>query len=128
MNARESAFGQFVFTNSSPGERIIEIATAILTGDLGAIEGARLLACQRLRISLGEDDPDFLPFISIEHHTDHLPVGHARRLWRRDALSDKDLEIAVAEDNLRDEIMPACMRLIQRFGPPSFADGFHEFR
>ena len=71
---------------------MVKIASAIIAGDIGIIEGARELAL--LGHEIADDfDSDFMPFVAIDSETDHLPVGKVRKFWSPEALRDKDKEI-----------------------------------
>src|SRR6266702_3558837 len=65
MNDEESSS-----PNPSPQQRVIEAASATLRGELGVIEGSRLLCTLRFRVSSLDHDPDFLPFFAIDSETD----------------------------------------------------------
>jgi hypothetical protein len=104
----------------SPQERIVEIASAMLRGELGVIEGTRLLRELGFRVSSLDHDPDFIPFIGIDSMTDHLPIGDKQRyLWAPDALARKDLEIQAADAYWREKAFTACRRLLDRFSSTS---------
>jgi hypothetical protein len=100
-------------------QRVIEAASAILRGELGVIEGSRLLCSFRFRVSSLDHDPDFLPFVAIDSETDHLPVGDVRQHWAADALASKDQEIQAAEAFYRDHALAGCERLLARFSSTS---------
>jgi hypothetical protein len=48
-----------------------------------------------------------------------LPIGDVRRLWKEEALVDKDREVEEAERLYRDGAFEGCRKLIARFGRPS---------
>jgi hypothetical protein len=95
--------------------QVAKIAAQMLAGNLGMIEGARLLAGLRHEVEVGEDDPDFLMFVAIESETDHLPVGQEREMWAPESLARKDLEISRAESYAREDAVEACRNLVRRF-------------
>ena len=103
----------------TPGQQVVAVATAILRGQLGVIEGSRRLCSLRPHASSLDHDPDFLPFIGIDSETDHLPVGDVRQYWVADALVGKDLEIQEAETCYRDSAIAGCERLLSRFSSAS---------
>jgi hypothetical protein len=86
----------------------------MVRGELGVIEGARLVCRLQSRISSRDHDPDFLPFVAIDSETDHLPVGDVRQYWAADALARVDHEIQAAEAFHRDQAIEACERLLVR--------------
>ncbi|MEO6971110.1 MAG: hypothetical protein ABI217_09475 [Chthoniobacterales bacterium] len=96
-------------------QQVIAAASAILRGELGVIEGSRLLCSLRSRASSSYHDPDFLPFVIIDDASDHLPIGDVRRYWAADALAGKDLEIQAAEALHRTDAVAGCERLLIRF-------------
>jgi hypothetical protein len=97
-------------------QQVIAAASAILRGELGVIEGSRLLCGLRFRASALDHDLDFDPFVAIDDATDHLPIGEVRRYWAVDALTRKDLEIQVAEALHHADAVAGCERLLIRFG------------
>src|SRR4051812_7924138 len=99
----------------SPQQRIVDVASAILRGELGIIEGSRQLCSLQFRVSSLDHNPDFLSFVGIDSETDHLPVGDVRRHWAADALARKDIEIRKAEAFYRDHAIAGCERLLARF-------------
>ncbi len=103
------------FTEQSPQQQVVEAASAMLHGELGIIEGSRLLAGLCCRVSSLEHDPDFLCFVGIDSETDHLPIGDIRQHWASEALAVKDAEIRAAESFHRDHAIAACQVLLRRF-------------
>lgn len=94
----------------------VETARAVLSGNVGIIQGSVRLA------SLAHDivpnwtaDEDFLVFGVLSSETDHLPVGSARQYWSQVALADADQEISRIEQSARDEVVRACANVIKRF-------------
>lgn len=110
MTNTESAFAE-----QPPQQQVIEAASAMLRGELGIIEGSRLLAGFCPRVSLAEHDPDFRCFIGIDSETDHLPVGAVRLRWAAEALAGKEEEIREAETFHRARAIAACQVLLLRF-------------
>ena len=98
-----------------PQQYVIEAASAILRGELGVIEGSRLLCSLRSRVSALDRDPDFVTFVGIESETDHLPIGEVRQFWAGDALARLAPEIQAAEDHFRVPAFTAAQRLLDRF-------------
>jgi hypothetical protein len=50
--------------------------------------------------------------IGLESETDHLPVGEVRKLWAPDALEEKDVQIARAEELYRADFLETCRRIL----------------
>ena len=96
-------------------QRVVQVASRVIAGEIGVIEGAREL--NQLGHEIADDfDADFMTFKAIDSETDHLPVGEVRRLWSRPALLEKDREIREAEDLHRRDGEEACRKLIRRYG------------
>lgn len=96
-------------------EQVLSTARMMLNGDLGIIQGARILTTLRHHVTDEDHDADFMPFIGIESETDHLPLGTVRQHWSEAALLTKDARIQEAEDFFRDAALSACIRLVERF-------------
>lgn len=109
-----------VSPSRAPQQLVVEVATAILRGELGVIEGSRLLCSLQFCVSSLDHDSDFLPFVGIDSETDHLPVGDIRQHWAADALARKDIDIENVEALYRDSAIAGCERLLARFSvtPP----------
>ncbi|MEK7706284.1 MAG: hypothetical protein AAB426_15090 [Myxococcota bacterium] len=60
-------------------------------------------------------DPDLVVFIGVDSETDDLPVGDVRALWNRDALREKDVELARANDLYRESVERACRNILRRY-------------
>ncbi len=103
----------------TPQQQVVAVATSILQGELGIIEGSRRLSDLQSRVTSLDHDPDFLPLVGIDSETDHLPLGEVRQHWAADALAEKDIEIRAAEAFYRAAAFAACERLLARFGPTS---------
>ena len=110
MNENEA-----VSISSSPQQQVVTVASAILSGQLGVIEGSRLLCSLRSRVSSLDHDPDFIAFVGLDSETDHLPIGAVRRHWAPAALANKDIQIQAAEQHWHDTAIAACHRLLRRF-------------
>lgn len=94
--------------------KVVAICEAMLGEEIGIIAGSRRL--QNLGHELLDDhDEDLLTFVAIDSQTDHLPVDYERQNWSKEALAEKDKEIAEAETFHRDAALAACKRLIERF-------------
>jgi hypothetical protein len=95
-------------------EEAVRICRAVLNGEKGVIEAARILS--RVRFDLdAENDSDFLIFVGIDSETDHLPVGETRNRWNPEALRLKDRELAEAESLFRKRAYDACEGLIKKY-------------
>jgi hypothetical protein len=87
--------------------RAAAIASEMLCGAMGMIEGSRSLVSLRPEVEVAEDDPDFRVFIAI--------VGAERRQSASDAVERKSDEISAAEAHAREDGSEACRNLILRF-------------
>lgn len=96
--------------------RVLDVAQAILRGDVGVIEGSRALSALRHEVCSSDLDPDFAIFVAIDDQTDHLPTTKDRHLWAQDALDQLAPEIARFEVVERDAVLVAARRLVGRFG------------
>lgn len=93
------------------------IASAMLAGETGLIDGVRRLAS--LAHDLVDDwtaDADFRVFGALAGEADHLPAGEQRALWAADALAARDAEVHRMERDARTEVEAACRGVIARFG------------
>ena len=85
--------------------RAAAIASEMLCGAMGMIEGSRSLLTLRPEVKVAEDDPDFRVFIAI--------VGEERRA--SDLAERNAEEISAAEAHAREDGSEACRNLILRF-------------
>jgi hypothetical protein len=92
--------------------QLIEIACAMLSGQLGIIAGARQIVRLRPNITAADFDRDFLIFVGIDSETDALPAGAERQYWDPAVLLAKDLEIARADDFYRESALAGCRSLV----------------
>ena len=112
--------------------RIVEIASAILDGRLGVVEGARRLMAFRFDADPGQEDKDLLGMCGIESQTDHLPLGPVRQDWDPSELRRMDAEIADHEAFFRESALRRCRALVQRYARSALdhaiamMQGFHE--
>jgi hypothetical protein len=95
--------------------RAVNIATQMLDGKTGIIEGARLLWRLQSEVTDQDFDADFLIFILIVSETDGLPIGPERELWATSALIEKDKQVEHAQDLYREEALASCKALVERF-------------
>ena len=94
----------------------VAAAQAVLAGDLGIIEGARVLSSLAPRlVDNWATDPEFHVFGVLDSETDHLPVGRVRELWDPSALAEKDVTVQRIEAASRTEVEEACRRLMVRY-------------
>ena len=89
-----------------------EIAQAVLDGRTTVLEGVRALVSLAHTDAVADvEEPRFI--IAVESETDHLPVGEVRKLWALSALTEKDLEIARAEELYIADFLETCRRIVQ---------------
>jgi hypothetical protein len=96
--------------------KILEIAQAMLDGQMSYLLGARKLDSLRHDVSRSGDDADFMVFVAIASDTDDYPLGPVRELWDKDALERLQPEIDAAERWAKEQSMSTCAKLVQRFG------------
>jgi len=97
-------------------EKVLKTARAILKGELGIIEGARLLST--LAPDLVADwkvDPDFLVLAALDSETDDLPVGKQKKLWDATALAEREKVVARIEAEAKQNVEAACRNILRRF-------------
>lgn len=87
-------------------KEILRLCRAVLGGEIGIIEGSRLLSKYATDVS-EKHDSDFIIFVGIDSETDHLPIGSTRKLWSNSVLVEKDKEIK----NSRTSGRKKCLRL-----------------
>ena len=89
-----------------------EIAQAVLDGRTTVLEAVRELVSLAHTDAVAElEDRRFI--IGVESETDHLPVGEVRKLWAPDALKEKDVEIARADELYRADFLETCQRIVK---------------
>jgi len=98
---------------------MVDLARAMLRGEIGILAGARRMLVYRFGAGLDESDDDMLTFVAIESQEDHLPVDPSERAhWNAEALARNDVEIAEAEAFHRPAALAACESLVRRFAAP----------
>ena len=98
---------------------VARLATAILKGELGIVEGVRGLVRLQSQVTKADFDPAFLSLIGIDSETDVFPIGIVRQHWAPEALVDYDRERQLMEAHYRDDAFEACRQLLKRFSPAS---------
>jgi len=97
--------------SESDHRRAREIAQAVLDGRTPVLEAARALFSVAHTDAIAEfEDRRFI--IGVASETDHLPVGEVRKLWAPDALEEKDVEIARAEELYKADFLETCRRIV----------------
>jgi hypothetical protein len=94
--------------------RIVEIARAMLAGQLSFIEGSREIS--EVAPADLRDDPDIVVFVLIDSETDTLPLGDQQKLWQPAALESLKPRIKQSEQWAKDVAAPHCRSLIARLG------------
>jgi len=95
---------------------VVEIARAMLAGQLSFLSGSRTLATLRHEAGVRDDDADFMTFVAIDSETDELPIGQVREYWDSAALEKLEPEIQAAEGWAKEIGKSACVALIARYG------------
>ena len=97
---------------------ILHVAKQLIAGEIGIIAASRELGHLR-----HDAEPQvakiLMTFAGIDSETDALPIGRVRKEWSRDALEQKDKEIADAEQFYKDSAINAAAELIRLLDAPS---------
>jgi hypothetical protein len=96
--------------------KLVGTAKSMLAGDVGPIEGSRLIACLRWETS-DEENPVFNPFVGIDSETDDVVVVGDRSLWAQAFLDEIDRKYAAYDEVLRPGIGADCQALLAVFEP-----------
>ncbi len=102
-------------------QQVVQLAKAMLRGEVGVLQGCRMMLAYRFCTGLDEFDEDLLTFVGVESQEDHLPIGPERQFWNPAALERVDGEIKEAERVHRPAVMLACESLIRRLEAPPAA-------
>lgn len=97
-------------------KKVITVARDILIGQVGVIQGARLLLELQRTVTGDDFDPDFGIFHAICSDTDHLYLPGECDLLAPETRAEMDREIKAWEERYRDDAFAACRKLIARFG------------
>jgi hypothetical protein len=96
-------------------DRVIETARKIICGEIGVVEGSRILSALRVEVTEADHDPDFIPFIGIDSESDHIPLGSVRAHFSATGLERMDAELKAIEDHYRQLAIEASQRLLERY-------------
>jgi hypothetical protein len=103
-------------TSDEDKRNAVVIASAVVNGELGPIEGSiRLYALSHNLVSHWHADEDFVVFGGVASETDHFPIGSARQYWNPIALAREDKKIADYESRIKASVISACQNVIARF-------------
>jgi Protein of unknown function (DUF2489) len=94
----------------------ISKAQAVVSGDLGVLEGSIALAA--LAHNLVPDwrlDPDFSVFGAVSSEIDDLPFGSVREGWSKDVLDRADSKASEYAALTGQQVLLACRNVIARF-------------
>jgi hypothetical protein len=99
-----------------PLRQALQVAQAVLDGELGVIEGCRALADYAHDIVPDWGiDADFVIFGAVASDTDDLPLGECRRFWSARALAEADAKLDAITIAVANEVRAACVNVIARF-------------
>lgn len=90
---------------------LIKTARAMLTEELGLLEGCRKIAALRLETP-DVESPLFDTFRAVASETDHLPIGDVRKLASSAHLRRADQEASEYLMRATPRILSACESLI----------------
>jgi Protein of unknown function (DUF2489) len=101
--------------NSESGTRkIVEVARAMLSGDLDLIEGARRI--NQLRFETADPESDlFLPIRGFESETADYPMGAVRDNWAAPFLAEQDRTISEYVERSRKGVLEDCRRIVDAY-------------
>jgi hypothetical protein len=95
----------------------VRCASAILSGELGVLEGSVAIAQVADRVVPSWfEDPDFAAIGGVASECDGLLLGDVRHQWQGDALARMDAEAQRYTDQVRDTVVKACENIVARFG------------
>ena len=100
----------------SARETAVQIAPAILGGELPVLDGCHALAALRAEAGVEEHDPDFQVFAVISSETDALPMGPVKAQWAAAALARLGPEMQSATAWATPQAFAACQSVVHRFG------------
>ncbi|PAU75815.1 hypothetical protein CK501_16490 [Halovibrio salipaludis] len=92
-------------------EKIIEICTSMIDGEINLIEGCRKLVSLRHRTGEPENEI-FSPLRAVDSETDHFPIGGMREYCSKEYLEVSDREVADYLDEVQPQIIEACKRIV----------------
>ena len=95
-------------------EAILSAARAVVDGDLGVLDGARVIAAQAFLFDPEQDDADLPGIVGIESQTDHLLLGEHRWAWHPSALEERAAEVVAAEAFFAPSMRALCQSLLDR--------------
>lgn len=97
--------------------RLLDVARAILKGEVDLIDGA----CEIVSLSHGTpfaNDPIFHGFIAIWSDADDLHTAPSRDWWAPEALERIDKKRREYIESVRKGVLEDCWQLLERFGDP----------
>jgi len=110
--------------NSRAQAEAVQKARAIVSGELGVLEGCIPLASLAHEVVPDwRTDPDFVVFGAVASEVDDLPFGPVRARWSGEALAKADIEIARYTQESREQVLAACHNIINRFAVASSHSG-----
>ncbi len=101
-------------SKKSAREKICKVASGMLSGAIGLLEGTRAIVNASAELDDDErESPSFLILIGIESDMDDIPLGAVRDLWDREALATR----SPSDFLQRNEkfIVDACKELLQAY-------------
>ena len=98
----------------SKRKELLELANAMLAGEVNLIEGVRKICS--LRFAIGDSENEvFFPMRAIDSETDHYPLGEMRTKCNIDYLKQMDAEMACYLSNASQDILDACKNIIRTY-------------
>ncbi|NDP59182.1 MAG: hypothetical protein GZ090_07485 [Oxalobacteraceae bacterium] len=97
-----------------PRHELVNVANAMLVGDMNLIKGIRRIC--KLRFSVRDPENEvFLAIRGIESETDTYPVGRVRLNYTLEYLRRIDVEMQGYLEQAKGDIFQACQAIVQTF-------------
>lgn len=95
-------------------DKIIAIATSMISGEKNLIEGCRILTGLRFEIDNPDDDA-FIVFRGVDSETDGYPLGKVRDGYNTEYLRRLDCDMDRYLEKAKPDIIEACEEIIIKF-------------
>lgn len=100
---------------SHHASKLVAICRRALLGEYSVVEAARLISTLAHDLDPDSGDSDLNLFRAIDSETDHLPVGHVRDRWQKEALAKRGEELAKVESFYSDAAADSYRALLERY-------------
>ncbi|EAR61988.1 hypothetical protein [Neptuniibacter caesariensis] len=105
-------------TSKLPKEyaQVAAVAEQMLSGQIHYLDGALQLSRLRHAVGAYENDPDFFPFIGINHEIDNLPIPGGFEYADQTLRNQYESEINASVEWAKAHSLHQCQALAERFG------------